>query len=80
VTRIAYFGFKKSEPPTDATLVVDCRMLWTEDTEHPIAATLLALAEDHARQTPNAYVVFGCDMGQVRSRALAYELARRLAA
>ncbi len=76
MTRITTFGFSKTQPPADATLVVDCRPLHEADIYSLEGNVLLNKAIEHINQTTDPVIAFGCEFGQVRSVRLAARLGR----
>lgn len=77
--KVKTFGFAKTAPPADATIVIDARGLGTPDVNAPAARKLVDRALAHADKVgDDAVIVFGCQYGEERSVAVANYVARLL--
>lgn len=77
--KVKTFGFAKTAPPADATILIDVRAMGSTDLDTPIVRGAVEKALAHAdRVGDDAVIVFGCMYGEERSVAVANYVARLL--
>jgi len=75
--KVKTFGFAKTAPPADATIVIDVRALGAPDVTAPVAVAAIERAYRHLDEVgDDAVIVFGCMYGEERSVAVADHFGR----
>lgn len=84
MARCVAFGYKRQDPPIEATLVLDVRSITNPYQKgrsdessrrmvlkHPLAESFIQQGVSHLLSDPDAFVAVGCSWGQHRSVAIA---------
>lgn len=87
---ISSFGYRTGGPPSDASLIIDCRGIqnphWRQESDEekrarvlrdPRAEELVIRGLQHM-ENGGTHVAYGCQFGRHRSYAIARELRRRI--